>query len=145
MTWYTDVIQKDARFHAGYAVRDTGLLFPPFLTKIQSVVADATKHGQTFEIIETYRSEERQEELFAAHATQLKTVGVHHYGLACDLLRIIGGRAHWESSAYALLGTLGEAEGLTWGGRWSFGDFVHLQYIPVADQKKLFDLSWYPT
>ena len=41
----------------------------------------------------------------AQTATQLKTVGVHHYGLACDLVKDIGGSASWKVD-FSFLGKL---------------------------------------
>jgi peptidoglycan LD-endopeptidase CwlK len=145
MSFYTDILTKDPRFKAPLVCRDPALLFPPFRAKIEAVIAKLAAASQTFEIIETFRSQARQEELYAAHATQLRTVGVHGFGLACDCARMIGGRITWESGAYGNYGAACEAEGLTWGGRWTFGDLVHAQYVTVAEQPKLFNLSWYPT
>ena len=144
MSWYSDVTQRDPRFNSPQSCRDPALLFPPFRTKVEALIAKLAAMGQTFEIIETYRSQERQEELFAAHATQIKTRGMHGFSLACDCARIIGGRICWEGGTYADYGRLAEAEGLTWGGRWSFSDLVHVQFLPVADQAKIFDGSYYP-
>jgi hypothetical protein len=41
-------------------------------------------------IYETYRSRERQLALFNSGASKLRTIGVHHYGLACDIVRSVG-------------------------------------------------------
>jgi len=39
---------------------------------------------------------EATKKLFAQGATKIKTVGVHHYGLACDLVKDIGGEPSWQ-------------------------------------------------
>lgn len=143
--FYQSVIQRDPRFHSPLACRDQAMLFPPFRAKVLAVIEKLAAMGQTFEIIETFRSQARQEELFKAHATQLQKVGMHGFGLAADAARVIGGRICWEAGAYSDYGKIGEAEGLTWGGRWTFGDDVHLQYCTVAEQPKIFDGSFYPT
>ena len=146
VSFYTDVIQRDPRFRATAQIRDPGLLFPPFRAKVEAVIAKLATRGQRFVIIETYRSQERQEALYRAHATELQRVGVHGFGLACDCCRVIDGRAEWEGALYRDYGAAAETEGLVWGGSWqTIIDLVHVQYIAVAEQPQLFDLSWYPT
>ena len=79
--FFTDVIQKDQRFHSQNRVADPALLEPVTRAAIQRVIADAATQGIKLMIFETYRSQERQQVLFEQGATQLRTVGVHHHGL----------------------------------------------------------------
>jgi hypothetical protein len=44
-------------------------------------------------------------EALSSEATKLKTVGVHHYGLACDLVKDIAGEPSWKGD-FAFLGRL---------------------------------------
>jgi hypothetical protein len=150
VSFYTDVIRKDMRFHAMNAVRDINLLEPVFRRAVRSIMDDAAAEGTRLTILETYRSQELQEVYFERGATQLKTVGVHHYGLACDLGIVVAGSVNWKAN-YAVLGRLAAKYGLVWGGDWgtpdrphSFRDYDHLQRIAVADQSKLFAGTWYP-
>jgi hypothetical protein len=99
---------------------------------------------------ETYRSKERQQLLFDQKVTKLQTVGVHHYGLACDIVRNIGGHPSWKGDL-SIIGRLARKHGLVWGGDWgrpdvtpSFVDPVHVQRCPVSRQKELFAGTWYP-
>ena len=87
---------------------------------------------------ETYRSQARQTKLFAQGATQLKTVGVHHYGLACDLVKDIAGSPSWKGD-FKFVGRLAKKYKLIWGGDWGrpgvrtrFPDEVHVQRHPAA-------------
>jgi hypothetical protein len=148
--FYTDVIQRDARFTATLSCRDLALLEPTFRLKVQGILQRAQAAGTPMIVTETYRSVQRQEMLFAQHATELQTVGVHHYGLACDFAKLIGGEANWGGS-WTFLGDLCSQVGCTWGGDWgepsaphTFRDYDHIQAIAVADQARLFDGSWYP-
>ena len=50
-------------------------------------------------------------------ATKLKTVGVHHYGLACDLVKDIAGEPSWKGD-FAFLGRLAKKHKMIWGGDW---------------------------
>ena len=148
--FYTDVIQKDPRFRSTRRVSDPALLEPAMRAAVQAVIADAAAHGIKLMIFETYRSQERQVELFNQHASQLKKVGVHHYGLACDIVKDVNGEPSWKGS-FSFLQALAKAHGLIWGGDWgtpnvhhSFQDTDHVQRCSVADQAKLFRGEWYP-
>ncbi len=136
-------LRADRRFASPDRVGDLKLLFPPFRLKIESIVQEARALGEEYAVFETYRSTERQAKLFAEGRTKLRRVGVHHYGLAADLVRRIDGELTWEAD-YALLGRLAKARGLVWGGDWRFRDEVHVQAIAVSDQPRLFSGAWYP-
>jgi hypothetical protein len=101
-------------------------------------------------IYETYRSQNRQQELFNQGATKLRAVGVHHYGLACDIVRVVSGEPSWKGD-FSFMGHLAQSCGLIWGGDWgapnikhSFIDSVHVQRCTVARQGDLFAGRWYP-
>ncbi|MGO9084770.1 MAG: D-alanyl-D-alanine carboxypeptidase family protein [Candidatus Sulfotelmatobacter sp.] len=75
-TFYTDVIQKDARFQSAARVADLALLEPTTRRLVQQIVDSAQKMGIRLMVYETYRSQARQQELFQNGATKLATVGV---------------------------------------------------------------------
>ncbi len=148
--FYTDVIAKNPRFHSTGLVDAVDLLEPVTRVGVLAIIADAKTHGIELMVFETYRSQERQQMLFAQGATKLRHVGVHHYGLACDLVKSIGGVPSWKGD-FSLLGTLAKAHGLVWGGDWgspgvhhSFVDSDHVQRCTLADQVGLFGGTWYP-
>jgi hypothetical protein len=148
--FYQDVITESAQFASSTRVADMALLEPTTRAAVQAVIADAAALGITVVAFETYRSEERQAALFAQGATQLRTVGVHHYGLACDIVKTAGGEPTWKGD-YSFLGHLANAHGLIWGGDWgrpdlphSFRDPVHVQRCSIQRQPALFRLEWYP-
>lgn len=150
MSFYTDTIQRDSRFRSWTRINDAMLLEPVMRAAIDALIAEGRANGTQLVILETYRSSERQEYLYRHGATQLETVGVHHYGLACDLGIMIGGEVNWKAK-YDLLGPLAAKHKLVWGGTWgepnkphTFRDYDHLQRIAVADQPRLFSGQWYP-
>ena len=136
-------LRLDPRFRTTERVADPGLLYPSFRKRVEAILREAKLRGQEYVLFETYRSRERQAELFRQGVTQLKTVGVHHYGLAADLVRRVNGKLTWDAD-YRLLGELADKQGLVWGGRWKFVDAAHVQAIPVKDQPKLFRGDWFP-
>jgi hypothetical protein len=149
-SFYTEVIKSDPRFGSNKRVADIDLLEPVTRQRVLEIVADAKAHGVDLMIYETYRSQQRQQELFAHGATKLRMVGVHHYGLACDLVKDIHGDPSWKGD-FSIVGELAHHHGLIWGGDWgrpgikhSFVDPVHVQRCKVAHQAALFRGDWYP-
>ncbi len=150
MSFYTDVIAKDARFNAIARVADMKLLEPFTRAAVESIIGEAKLLGIELMAFETYRSQSRQQQLFDQKASKLRTVGVHHYGLACDLVKVIGGEPSWKGD-FTFLGRLALKYGLVWGGDWgspeqrhTFIDAVHVQRCAVSQQARLFSGDWYP-
>jgi hypothetical protein len=147
--FYTTVIEKSPLFHSVDRVSSLDLLEPKTMEAVLAILADAKALGMPLMVFETYRSVERQLILFNQHATQLKQVGVHHYGLACDIVKDINGEPSWKGD-FSLLGTLSRKHGLVWGGNWNepgpytFVDMDHVQRCSLMDQFKLFAGTWYP-
>jgi hypothetical protein len=148
--FYTDVIQKHPDFNSLMNVRDLALLEPATRDAVQMIQSDARGMGINLLITETYRSRARQSLLFRQGATQLETVGVHHYGLAADFCKLIGGQASWAGD-WSFLRDLAEKHGmisgLDWGShgvRHGFVDPDHVQRVKVDQQPELFAGRWYP-
>jgi hypothetical protein len=142
--FFTDVIKKDSRYLSTKCIDDINLLEPVFRAKVLKIVAEAKALGLKLMVYETYRSQQRQEQLYEEGVTGLKEVGVHHYGLACDLVRDVGGEPSWKGD-FSILGQLAQKHHLIWGGLWSNPyDPYHIQRIAVNKQKELFSGKFYP-
>ena len=115
--FFTDVISKNSRFNNKERIADLALLEPVTRKIIQSIVDAANKGGIQVMVFETFRSSARQIDLFNKGASTLKTVGVHHYGLACDIVRNINGEPSWKGD-FGFLGKLAHSFGMIWGGDW---------------------------
>ena len=90
--------------------------------KIIRLLRDTRELYPQYKIVlaETYRSQERQDKLFAKgpHVTTVR-VSKHTQGLAADIYFTNGLRIlKYEEAPYAVMGEMGEALGLTWGGYW---------------------------
>jgi LAS superfamily LD-carboxypeptidase LdcB len=72
---------------------------------VLAIIADAAAAGIKLMAFETFRSQVRQTKLFQQKATKLKKVGVHHYGLACDLVKDVAGQPSWKGD-FKFLGKL---------------------------------------
>jgi len=148
--FYTTTITKSPKFTSVNRVADLDLLEPVTRQKVQAIIADAETHGIKLMVFETFRSRDRQKALFNQGASKLKNVGVHHYGLACDLVKEVGGEPSWKGD-FSFLGTFAKHNGLIWGGDWgepnvshTFVDADHVQRCTKGRQASLFNGSWYP-
>ena len=148
--FYTDVISHDPNFNSVSRVFDPNLLEPITRDLVQNIIIAAGKMGIALMVYETYRSQARQQDLFNNGATKLRQVGVHHFGIACDIVRVVAGEPSWKGD-FSFLGQLAHSAGLIWGGDWgapqikhSFIDSVHVQRCTVARQADLFAGDWYP-
>lgn len=146
--FYLSTLVTDPRYTSTERIHDVMLLEPVTRTAVAAIIAEAPMPLMVFE---TFRSQARQHQLFEQGATQLSHVGVHGYGLACDLVKNVGGQPSWEGD-FTFLGPLAKKHGLIWGGDWgqptishSFRDMDHVQRITVADQYRLFAGTWYPS
>lgn len=148
--FYLDTIRKSSYFDAPGSVRDLTLLEPFTRAAVQAIIDDAAAMGIKLMVTETYRSQDRQQLLFAQGKTELRAVGVHHYGLAADFCKISGGIAHWDGD-WSFLRDLARKHGLISGLDWglpgvehSFVDPDHVQRCTVDQQSDLFAGKWYP-
>jgi hypothetical protein len=148
--FFTDVIQHDPRYRSVDPVKDGTLLEPGFREKVARVVASARDRGIELVPVETFRSRERQQHLFDQGKTKLRKVGTHHYGLAVDFAKLIGGRLSWDGD-WTFMAELAAQHGAVSGVDWgqpdqphSFVDAGHLQGCSLAQQDALFAGAWYP-
>ena len=151
MSFYTDVIQKDPRFHSTECIRDLELLEPGMRAAVAKFDAIAKTLGHELVVTETYRSPARQLELYQKKLTELKMVGVHGYGLAVDMMILVNGsKLDPNGDDYNFYATLGRQVGLISGRDWGhehphgWQDSDHLQRIPIFRQTSLFSGEWYP-
>ncbi|WP_297576898.1 M15 family metallopeptidase [uncultured Deefgea sp.] len=118
------------------ANRDWQQLESRFVQQVLQVMKKMDERGYPLALLEGYRSPERQDELAQMANLVTKAKGgqsKHQYGWAVDLAPIKNGKViisekdPWASEAYQALGEEAEAAGLTWGGRWSFKDYGHIE------------------
>jgi hypothetical protein len=147
MSFYTEVIQKHPAYKKKERCASLDLLEPVTRAHAEAILAEL---GPEWMLYETFRSKERQSNLFSLGTTDLQRVGVHHYGLAFDIVRNDAKPGKkpiptWLGN-FSPLVQAAVARGLVAGLRRKSGsvDFPHVQRIRVLDQKKLFDGTWYP-
>lgn len=150
--FYLNVIRSDRRLHSPTRISDLALLEPVTRRKVTAIIADLSASGRCAICFETFRSVERQLSLYRQGVSRLKTIGVHHFGLAADLVFLdASGAPTWDVD-YSLLGHVARSHGMIWGGDWgdpnrdhAFIDPDHVQRIAVDRQPALFKGEWYPS
>ena len=147
MNWYEDGIKKHKRYKLTDLASDVDILHPQFAFSILRLFINAHKEGLRVCIFETYRSQERQLDLFNKGKTKLSKNGMHHFGVATDVVfRTEKNQPIWHGN-WEALGKIGKEFGLFWGGDWeSFRDYPHFQLIPatVGDQAKIINGDYPP-
>lgn len=138
MGWYKDRIQQYEHYRFLQVVSDVKPLYPGFAFLILKLFINAYKEGLRICIFETYRSQERQLDLFNKEKTKLKKNGMHHFGVAADVVfRTEKNYPTWEGE-WSKLGQIGRDLGLYWGGDWeSFRDCPHFQLIPALWEEQI--------
>jgi hypothetical protein len=149
--FYIDKIRPDPRFVSTDPIKDIELLEPVTRAAVRAIVEDAKAENVDLVVTETYRSSERQKQLFAEGKSRLEDVGVHHYGLAADFAKRVGTTLTWGGDWTFLIRLAGK-HGLISGGDWgkpnqphSFRDWDHVQRVTLDQQKELFTGMWYPS
>jgi len=117
-------------------------LHPLVQAKCRAHIAACEAAGIYLLITSTYRSPEEQAALYAQGRTAPGKIvtrakpgqSMHNYRLAYDVVPLRNGKPVWGTSGedaklWAMVGELGEAQGLEWAGRWAkFRESPHFEY-----------------
>jgi D-alanyl-D-alanine carboxypeptidase len=151
-SFYDTVLRNSTAFRSSAVCKDLALLEPGTRAAVLALLADAKAQGIDLRLLETYRSQTRQSALFMQHATQLRTVGCHGYGVAADFGVFNSGKYAEDNKPYVFLRVMARKHGLISGQDWghatesaTFVDSGHVQRVPVWRQDALFSGAWYPS
>lgn len=151
MSFYKNVIRKDSRFNSTAIIKDVSLLEPGTRVAVAKLIVLAHEAGHQLVVGETFRSQSRQEKCYRNGSTQLKKVGCHGYGVACDLQLLVNGKYDPNGEHYVFFQQICRKVGLISGIDWgtpaehhNFHDWDHVQRVPVFRQNELFAGTWYP-
>lgn len=116
------------------AIKDLAELDPKFRSQIEAALAEAAGDGLDPVVIETYRPQERQDELYAQGRTKPgnKVTWTRHskhtLRLAADVCPRVSGVIAWNSrELFDAWGAIAEKHGLIWGGHFKNYDGAHVQ------------------
>lgn len=152
MTNFYNTVVRNSRYFGSDAVcKDMAMLEPGTRAAVLAMIADAKAEDIDLRVLETYRSQTRQSALFMKHFTQLRTVGCHGYGVACDFGVFEKGIYQENNKPYVFLDALARKHGLVSGQTWGhsypnrgFVDSGHVQRVPIFRQNAMFGGSFYP-
>lgn len=117
------------------AVRDVNELLPVAQTACRLFLEECEKEGLPVLITETYRSQERQDELYAQGRTKPgKKVtwtknSRHTSRLAWDICKNVKGEEYSDTEFFKACGRIAKRLGITWGGDWSTPDMPHFEVV----------------
>lgn len=132
--WYIEHLLPADVYFSHNPVKDTSLLFPPFLDLVQRTVdtLDVSKNI-VIATLETYRSNTLQHDYFESGASKIPKNGMHHYGIAVDTWFVkTGYKGDW-SAIHEVFESLGGPQ-LDALASWDPG---HLQLVTIAGQNDL--------
>lgn len=111
-------------------ISDLDILHPTFRNKVVRMLYECAKQGINLEVVETYRTPERQNELRRKGYSMLhggKSKHQHH--IAIDVVPVKYGWYMWhDRKLWKKIGEIGKKNGLIWGGDWRFYDPGHFEY-----------------
>ena len=116
--------------------RDITALHPKLQGLCKKLIEACKKKGIDLIVTSTLRDAEYQASLYAqgrtkpgSIVTNVKLLGPHGFGLAFDVVPILGNVAIWDNNTFwRIIGEEGKKLGLEWGGEWtSIVDKPHFQ------------------
>ena len=101
--------------------------------RIQPLVREFLKKAKVGKwqmfLVETYRTQARQKELYKAGKTPTPVATYHNWRLAFDTaFKDSKGNVSWDYKLFDKVAPIAEKTGFTWGGRWKNKDRVHFQW-----------------
>lgn len=119
--------------------RDVAELLPNARTACKLFMAECARQGLNVLITETYRSQARQDYLYAQGRTRpgnkvtWTRTSRHTSRRAWDICKNVKGGEYSDASFFKKCGAIAKSLGIIWGGEWSTPDMPHFE-IP-ADWK----------
>lgn len=120
-----------------YSIERVALLHPAVRQIFTDFINECeTTLDTTFRISMGYRTIEEQNDLYAIGRTKEGSIvtnakggtSFHNYGLAIDLVEVIGNGVNWKFDM-SKLAPIAEKYGLSWGGNWThLVDRPHFEY-----------------
>ena len=113
--------------------RDISALSPVAQAACRAFLAVCRKEGLPVLITETYRSQERQDYLYAQGRTRAGKVvtwtrNSRHTGrMAWDICKNVKGQEYADAAFFAKCGAIAKRLGITWGGTWDTPDKPHFE------------------
>ncbi len=115
------------------ACRDISALSPVAQRACRAFLRECEKEGLPVLITETYRSQVRQDYLYAQGRTRAGKVvtwtrNSRHTGrMAWDICKNVKGQEYSDNAFFSKCGAIAKRLGITWGGTWDTPDKPHFE------------------
>lgn len=115
------------------ACRDISALSPVAQRACRAFLRECEREGLPVLITETYRSQVRQDYLYAQGRTRAGKVvtwtrNSRHTGrMAWDICKNVKGQEYADAAFFAKCGAIAKRLGITWGGTWDTPDKPHFE------------------
>lgn len=132
---YLQKILTSDKFLSPGVVSDVDLLVPSFASKVELLRKEYIEYHKSVPVIyESFRSDVRQLQCFQSGASKIKTAGMHHFGVAVDIIALdSNNKPSWNILNYFDLHRYANTLGLT---VLNF-EACHFQLISVSEQNFL--------
>ena len=126
-------------------------IHPAIRDYARNFLTEAENAGIILRITAGYRTFEEQDHLYAQGRTAPGKIvtnakggdSPHNYGLAIDVVPMVGGQPDWDSALWEQISDIGKDAGFAWGGDFkSFKDKPHFEKLfglNIYDLRKLYD------
>jgi hypothetical protein len=132
--WFKDEIETSDDFNTPKPCNNIDLLYPPFRSVLEQLITEYQEEHETEPyVLETYRSNSLQQHYYDQGVSKIRTNGMHHYGIAADLVAKNGTKIDYGVLDYDWLRKRAVELGLTiltW-------ELCHFQFISVDKQQTL--------
>ena len=124
-------------------IKDISALTPKAHEACKLFLAECENQGLKVRITETYRSQERQNELYAQGRTKAGQIVTwtkksrHTSRRAWDICQNVKGQEYSDNSFFKNCGIIAKGLGITWGGDWKTPDRPHFEISEDWECKKM--------
>ena len=124
------------------ACKDISALTPAAQRACRAFLAECERRGLAVRITETYRPQERQNELYAQGRTKAGKIVTwtknsrHTSRRAWDICQNVKGREYSDAGFFKKCGAVAAYLGITWGGTWKVPDMPHFEVSEAWEKPK---------
>lgn len=119
----------NAKLKARDSLLDDKRVNPQWAATVKRILSKLRDKGIPAVVVEVYRSPARAALMKATGKSKNGVKSKHTIGKAADIAFEKNGKLSWDVDPawWSLLGSLAEAEGAVWGGRWRMRDYNHIE------------------
>ena len=124
-------------------IKDISELTPTAQKACNAFLYECEQQGLKVRITETYRSQERQNELYAQGRTNTGQIVTwtkksrHTSRRAWDICQDVKGQEYSDTAFFKKCGAVAKELGITWGGTWKTPDMPHFEIGEIWGEEEM--------